>query len=249
MNRDRRRFLGATLVTLTAGQLSTTALAQAGTTTPGQLPSVKPGTNVSFASLKQIDAGPLNVGYAEAGPASGPPVLLLHGWPYDIHTYVDVAPMLASAGHRVVVPYLRGYGTTRFLSAETLRNGQPSALALDAIALMDALKIEKAIVGGCDWGARTADIIAALWPERCKGLVAVSGYLIGRARSRCRQRPSSNGGTNITLPPNGAGRATTSTGTTLPSSSGRSRHRSGTSMTRRSSVAPGRWTIPTTSAS
>ena len=179
MNRDRRHFLGTTLMTLTAAQLSTTALARAGTTTPAQLPSVKPGTSVSFTSLKQIDAGLLNVGYAEAGPIDGPPVLLLHGWPYDIHTYVDVTPLLASAGYRVIVPHLRGYGTTRFLSAETLRNGQPSALALDAIALMDALKIEKAIVAGCDWGARTADIVAALWPERCKALVSVSGYLIG----------------------------------------------------------------------
>ena len=123
--------------------------------------------------------GVLNVGYAEAGPNGGPPVILLHGWPYDIHTYVDVAPLLASAGYRVIVPYLRGYGTTRFLSSDTLRNGQPSALALDIIALMDALKIDKAIIAGCDWGARTANIIAALWPERCKALVAVSGYLIG----------------------------------------------------------------------
>jgi pimeloyl-ACP methyl ester carboxylesterase len=179
MNRDRRRFFGTAAMTIAGAQLSTTALAQAGTTRPTPLPVVKPGTNVSFASLKQIDAGPLNVGYAEAGPIDGTPVLLLHGWPYDIHTYVDVAPLLAAAGYRVIVPYLRGYGTTRFLSAETLRNGQPAALALDAIALMDALKIEKAIIAGCDWGARTADIIAALWPQRCKGLVAVSGYLIG----------------------------------------------------------------------
>jgi len=105
--------------------------------------------------------------------------MLLHGWPYDIHTYVDVAPLLAAKGYRVIVPYLRGYGTTRFLSSETLRNGQPSAIAVDAIALMDALKIDKAVLGGCDWGARTAGIMAALWPERCKGLVSVSGYLIG----------------------------------------------------------------------
>ena len=129
--------------------------------------------------LKQIDAGVLNVGYAEAGPADGPAVILLHGWPYDIHSFVDVAPLLASAGYRVIVPYLRGYGTTRFLSGDTFRNGQQAALALDIIALMDALKIEKAILGGFDWGARTADIIAALWPERCKALVSVSGYLIG----------------------------------------------------------------------
>jgi pimeloyl-ACP methyl ester carboxylesterase len=134
--------------------------------------------NTSFGPLKQITAGVLNIGYAEAGPANGPPVILLHGWPYDIHSYVDVAPLLASSGYRVIVPYLRGYGPTRFLSNETARNGQQSAIALDIIALMDALKIEKAILGGYDWGARTADVIAALWPERCKALVAVSGYLI-----------------------------------------------------------------------
>jgi pimeloyl-ACP methyl ester carboxylesterase len=129
--------------------------------------------------MKQIDAGVLNVGYAEAGPTDGPAVILLHGWPYDIHSYVDVAPLLAEAGYRVIVPYLRGYGTTRFLSGETVRNGQQSVIALDIIALMDALEIEKAILAGCDWGARTANIIAALWPERCKALVSVSGYLIG----------------------------------------------------------------------
>jgi pimeloyl-ACP methyl ester carboxylesterase len=129
--------------------------------------------------LKQVDAGVLNVGYAEAGPANGHPVILLHGWPYDIHSYVDVAPLLASAGYRVVVPYLRGYGTTRFLSSEMFRNGQPSALAADVIALLDALKIDKAIIAGFDWGARSADIVAVLWPERCKALVSVSGYLIG----------------------------------------------------------------------
>ena len=135
--------------------------------------------NHSFGSLKQIDAGALNVGYAEAGPTDGPAVILLHGWPYDIHSYVDVAPLLAEAGYRAIVPYLRGYGTTRFLSRETLRNGQQSVLALDIIALMDALTIEKVILAGFDWGARTANSIAALWPERCKALVSVSGYLIG----------------------------------------------------------------------
>jgi pimeloyl-ACP methyl ester carboxylesterase len=129
--------------------------------------------------LKQIDAGLLNVGYVDAGPDDGPAVILLHGWPYDIHSFVDVAPLLASAGYRVIVPYLRGYGSTRFLSSETVRNGQQSVVALDIIALMDALKIEKATLAGFDWGARTADIIAALWPERCKALVSVSGYLIG----------------------------------------------------------------------
>ena len=143
----------------------------------------KPVTNTSFGALKQIDAGVLNVGYAEAGPTDGPAAILLHGWPYDIHSYVDVAPLLASAGYRVIVPYLRGYGTTRFLSGQTVRNGQQSVLAVDTIALMDALKIEKATLAGCDWGARTANIIAALWPKRCKALVSVSGYLIGSPES------------------------------------------------------------------
>ena len=129
--------------------------------------------------MKQIDAGVLNVSYAEAGPANGPPVILLHGWPYDIHSFVEVTPLLAAAGYRVIVPYLRGYGPTRFLSSETFRNGQPSAVAVDTVALMDALKIDKAIVAGFDWGARTANIVAALWPERCKAMVSVSGYLIG----------------------------------------------------------------------
>ena len=133
----------------------------------------------TFAPLKQVDAGLLNIGYAEAGPVDGPAVILLHGWPYDIYSFVDVAPILASAGYRVIIPYLRGYGTTRFLSSETVRNGQPTAVAMDAIALMDALKIQKAIFAGFDWGGRTADIVAALWPERCKALVSVSGYGIG----------------------------------------------------------------------
>src|SRR5438270_4448855 len=137
------------------------------------------GTNTSFGALKQIDAGLLNVGYAEAGKSAGPDVGMLHGWPYAIHSLVDVAPRLAQAGYRVIVPYLRGYGTTRFLSSTTPRNGQQSVVAVDIIALMDALRIEQAILGGFDWGARTADIIAALWPERCQGLVSVSGYLIG----------------------------------------------------------------------
>jgi pimeloyl-ACP methyl ester carboxylesterase len=132
-----------------------------------------------FGPLKQIRAGVLDIGYAEVGPSSGPPVILLHGWPYDIHTYVEVAPLLTGAGHRVIVPYLRGYGTTRFVSDDTLRNGQQSVFAADTIALMDALGIREAVIAGCDWGARTACIIAALWPERCKALVSVSGYLIG----------------------------------------------------------------------
>ena len=144
-----------------------------------ELPAIKRGSNTSFEPLKQVDAGVLNIGYAEAGPVSGPVVILLHGWPYDIYSFVDVAPLLAGAGYRVIVPYLRGYGTTHFLSSSTVRNGQQAAVAVDIIALMDALKIQKAILGGFDWGARTADIMAALWPERCKALVSVSGYLIG----------------------------------------------------------------------
>jgi pimeloyl-ACP methyl ester carboxylesterase len=178
---DRRRFLGTAAMTIAAAQLSMigSAKAQSGDTNPRELPTIKPGTNTSFGSLRQIDAGLLNVGYAETGPADAPAVILLHGWPYDIHSYVDVAPLLASAGYRVIVPYLRGYGPTRFLSSDTVRNGQQSVIALDVVALMDALKIEKATIAGFDWGARTANIIAALWPERCKAMVSVSGYLIG----------------------------------------------------------------------
>ena len=130
-------------------------------------------------ALKQVDAGLLSVGYAEAGPADGPAVLLLHGWPYDIHSFAEATPVLASAGYRVIVPFVRGYGTTRFLSAETLRNGQQAALAVDVIDLMDVLGIQRAILAGFDWGARSADIVAALWPDRCQALVSVSGYLIG----------------------------------------------------------------------
>jgi pimeloyl-ACP methyl ester carboxylesterase len=176
----RRRVLGAAAMTLTATHFSMIGCvrAQTSATKPADQPTMKPGTNTSFGPLKQINAGVLNIGYAEAGPADGPAVILLHGWPYDIHSYIDVAPLLAREGYRVIVPYLRGYGTTRFLSSETFRNAQQSVVALDIIALMDALKIEKAILGGYDWGARTVDIIAALWPERCKALVSVSGYLI-----------------------------------------------------------------------
>jgi pimeloyl-ACP methyl ester carboxylesterase len=185
INHDRRRFLGAAAMTFAAAQFGMFgyAKAQSNETKPIDLPAIKPGTNTSFGPLKQIDAGLLNVGYAEAGPADGSAVVLLHGWPYDIYSYVDVAPLLASKGYRVIVPYLRGYGTTRFLSSETFRNGQQSVVALDIIALMDALKIKNAIVAGFDWGARTADIMAALWPQRCKALVSVSGYLIGNQAS------------------------------------------------------------------
>jgi pimeloyl-ACP methyl ester carboxylesterase len=165
INRRRRRFLEIAALTVAAAQfaLENPAAAQ----TAGQ------------TTLDTLKTGLLNVGYAEAGPADGKPVILLHGWPYDIYSFVDVAPMLASAGYRVVVPYLRGYGSTRFISDATFRNGQPSAIAVDIIELMNALKIDEATLAGFDWGARTADIIAALWPERCKALVSVSGYLIG----------------------------------------------------------------------
>jgi pimeloyl-ACP methyl ester carboxylesterase len=181
INHQRRRFLSNSAMAIAVSQFGMlqTAKAEATNETAAQLARVRPGTNTSFNPLKQIDAGLLNVGYAEAGPGDGPAVILLHGWPYDIHSFVDVAPLLASARYRVIVPYLRGYGTTRFLSNETLRNGQQSVVAVDIINLMDALKIQTAIVAGFDWGARTADIMAAIWPERCKGIVSVSGYLIG----------------------------------------------------------------------
>ena len=146
---------------------------------PAVIAPIKPGTSTSFGPIRQVDAGLLNVGYAEAGPAGGPAAILLHGWPYDIYSFADVTPALASAGYRIIVPFVRGYGTTRFLSDGTLRNGQQSVLALDVIALMDALGIENAILGGFDWGARSANVVAALRPDRCKALVSVSGYLIG----------------------------------------------------------------------
>lgn len=174
---DRRRFLETAAVALAAAPFTVAGAANA---SEDGSPSTAANTpQKSFSSIEQVNAGDLNIGYAQAGPASGKPVILLHGWPYDIHSYVDVAPLLAAKGYRVVVPYLRGFGSTRFLSDGAVRNGQPSALALDVIALMDALKIEKAILGGFDWGARTANIVAALWPARCAGMVSVSGYLIG----------------------------------------------------------------------
>jgi len=169
VNPIRRRMLVATIMTLAAARVRSVAAADA--------PTIN--TKGSLGQLKQVDAGLLNVGYADLGPSGGRPVILLHGWPYDIYSFVDVAPILASGGYRVIVPYLRGYGTTRFLSTETFRNGQPSALAVDMTAFMDALRIDKAIIAGFDWGARTANIMAALWPERCKAMVSVSGYLIG----------------------------------------------------------------------
>ena len=167
VSQNRRRLLVATGFTLAAARFSKALAADAA------------GTASSFGPLKQINAGPLNVGYVDMGPAGGKPVILLHGWPYDIHSFADVAPLLASAGYRVIVPYVRGYGTTSFLSAAAFRNGQPSAVAVDVVDLMDALKLDKAILAGFDWGARSANIVAALWPERCKAMVSVSGYLIG----------------------------------------------------------------------
>jgi pimeloyl-ACP methyl ester carboxylesterase len=165
---DRRRLLGLGALGLTAARLDLGGAAPGGgDATP------------SFGPLRQIDAGVLNVGYVEAGPANGRAVLLLHGWPYDIHSFVDVVPLLVSKGYRVVAPYLRGYGTTRFFSRDTFRNGQPAALASDVVALLDALEIRKPILAGFDWGARTANVVGALWPERCKAMVSVSGYLIG----------------------------------------------------------------------
>ena len=162
INPDRRRFLSMSATCMAVAQLGIlcSADAQSSTPRPADLPPIRPGTHTSLGPLNQIDAGVLSIGYAEAGPSGGPVVILLHGWPYDIHSYVDVAPVLASRGYRVIVPFLRGYGTTRFLSSDTFRNGQQSALAVDVIALMDALKIEKAIFGAFDWGARTANIVA-----------------------------------------------------------------------------------------
>jgi len=177
----RRRFFGAAAVTLAATQFDAIhlATAQAATTTASKLPAVRPGTNTSFPPLRQIDAGLLNVAYVETGAADAPVVFLLHGWPYDVYSFIDVVPLLTGAGYRVIVPYLRGYGPTRFVSSATFRNGEPAALAHDVIDMMDALKIPRAILAGFDWGGRSADIVAALWPERCKALVSVSGYLIG----------------------------------------------------------------------
>jgi pimeloyl-ACP methyl ester carboxylesterase len=177
-NHQRRRFFGVAAMTVAAAEFGMTAVAKAQSST-SSLPAAKAGEHTSFEALKQVNAGVLDIGYAEAGPKDGPVVLLVHGWPYDIYSYVDVAPILADAGYRVIIPYLRGYGTTRFLADETPRNGQQAALAADMIALMDALGVEKAILGGYDWGARTVNIMAALWPERCEAMVSVSGYLIG----------------------------------------------------------------------
>ena len=188
MNHGRRVFCSNAALTFAAAQvgLAAVAHAQTGKTTKA---AVKPGAHTSFAAIKQIKAGLLNVGYVESGPTDGAAVVLLHGWPYDIHSFVDVAPLLAASGYRVIIPYLRGYGSTTFLSNTTVRNGQPTAVAVDIIDLMDALHIRQATLAGFDWGARTADIIATLWPERCKGLVSVSGYLIGSQASGAQPLP------------------------------------------------------------
>ena len=181
MNWDRRQFLSALAAGIATAKVDMSELVNSTSAASGvskPVPSTLP-TSPAFGPVKQIDAGLLNVGYVELGPRTGRPVLLLHGWPYDIQSFAEVSPILAQKGYRVIVPYLRGYGSTRFLSADTFRNGQPAALAVDVIALMDALKIDKAILAGFDWGARSGDIVAVLWPERCKALVSVSGYLIG----------------------------------------------------------------------
>ncbi|HTE26661.1 alpha/beta fold hydrolase [Flavitalea sp.] len=179
-NLNRRKFLGLSTMSIVAAQFSAIDLAHAQSSSNIFNKDTKQDLAPhSFKQIKQINAGLLNVGYAEEGPSNGKPVILLHGWPYDIHTYAEASSSLATKGYRVIIPYLRGHGTTRFLSEKTIRNGQQAALAVDIIALMDALKIDKAIIGGCDWGARTANIIAALWPQRCIAHVSVSGYLIG----------------------------------------------------------------------
>src|SRR6185312_3106790 len=220
--RELGRIAGMTLAAVSLG---------ACTSPHASTPSA--GGHTSLASVKQIDAGLLNIGYAEDGPPEGKPVILLHGWPYDIHSYVDVAPALAAKGYRVIVPFLRGHGTTTFRSADTSRNGQQSAVALDIIALMDALNIPKAVIGGFDWGSRTAGIIAALWPERCKALVAVSGYLITNLAANLKPLPpeAQHGWCTSTTSPPSAALATGRTPTTSTSSSGKPPHRNGTSMT------------------
>jgi len=181
MKHNRRHFISNAVSAIAAAEIAAMGFinAEGGNKNTRYENQMKQGSNNTFDIIKQVDAGDLNVGYAEAGPPNGPGVILLHGWPYDINSFIDVAPLLASRGYRVIIPYLRGYGTTRFLSNETIRNGQQSVVAVDIINLMDALKIKNAIIAGFDWGARTANIIAALWPERCKALVSVSGYLIG----------------------------------------------------------------------
>jgi pimeloyl-ACP methyl ester carboxylesterase len=201
IDQERRQLLGVAATVLAGSWLDAARTPAHAMLARTGVATMAPKTGPTFGTLKQVKAGVLDVGYVETGPPAGRVVLLLHGWPYDVHTYAKVAPRLETAGYRVIVPYLRGYGTTRFRSANTLRNGQQSALAQDAIAMMDALGIRQAIVGGCDWGARTANIMAALWPERCKGMVSVSGYPIGNrtaagghGRRRTQPAPGGAGG-------------------------------------------------------
>ena len=182
IDHDRRRFFGVATFTFTAAELAVIGAAHA-KTKPAPQPVKKFGTNTSFAPLKQIDAGVLNIGYVEAGPPNGSPVILLHGWPYDIHDYIEVAPILAARGYRVIVPHLRGHGSTRFLDTATPRSGQQAAIGVDVIALMDALKIPTAVLAGYDWGGRAACVVAALWPERC------TGAGVGQRLSHSRHRP------------------------------------------------------------
>ncbi|MEV8472585.1 alpha/beta hydrolase [Ralstonia sp. UNC404CL21Col] len=189
VNLRRRRLLGTTIASIGVLDLGLAELVQAQPAPSSSASTLLSGQANPFGALQQIDAGVLNIGYADLGPKNGPVMILLHGWPYDIYSYAEVAPALAAAGYRVLVPYLRGYGTTRIRSADTPRNGQQAALAADIIAFMDALKIKQAHFGGYDWGARTADIIAALWPERCKTLVSVSGYLIGSQEANRKPLP------------------------------------------------------------
>ena len=190
IDRARRRWITTAGAFLAAAPFVRAGSARAEpAASPGRLPAVTAGAQTGFPPLKQAAAGDLNVAYLDMGPATGRPVLLLHGWPYDIHSYVDAAPALAAAGYRVLIPYLRGYGETRFRSDATPRNGQQAALAVDALNFLDALRIETALVAGYDWGARTACILAAIWPERCKGLVSVSGYLIGSQQANAMPLP------------------------------------------------------------
>jgi pimeloyl-ACP methyl ester carboxylesterase len=182
INRRRRHLVGLAAATFAAAGFGGMGPVR-GEPRPDRAAHPNLRNDGTFAPLKQVEAGLLNVGYVEVGPTNGPAVILLHGWPYDIHSFTEVTPLLAKAGYRVIVPYLRGYGTTRFLSNDTLRNGQPAAIAADVVALMDALSIEQAIFAGFDWGARTANIVAAAFPQRCKAMVSVSGYLISGQES------------------------------------------------------------------
>lgn len=177
---NRRSFLGAAAM-MAGSSLFGSASAQS--TDRGTTSVTASASRAVFTNIHQIKAGVLDVGYVDEGPRDGRVVILLHGWPYDIHSFVEVLPILTAANFRAIVPHLRGYGTTRFLSNDSVRNGQQSAFALDVLALMDALSIRKAIVAGFDWGARTACIMAALWPDRFEALVSVSGYLIGNQKS------------------------------------------------------------------